>query len=283
MANEKESKVNRMERESRNARGKPLHGNYAGMSVDPDTGKYIDKPTSIQREVFKNESRADEMERESRNARGKPLHGNYAGMSVDPKTGEYVRKVVNVGKGGGGSGGASSDRRELQLGSDLDPKSMMKREDMKKGGAVKKYGKGGDVQSESSKLDQKNANMDKAQEEGYKRYQKQEADEARENAESRNIGKRLKDTALKAVDTVVTPIANKVHDANEYLSKKSEGVLSQKQREAMFGNPSKDREDWKKSSEKMTKDSYKKGGKVSSASSRGDGIATKGKTRGRIV
>ena len=229
------------------------------------------------------ESKVNRMERESRNARGKPLHGNYAGMSVDPKTGEYVRKVVNVGKGGGGSGGASSDRRELQLGSDLDPKSMMKREDMKKGGAVKKYGKGGDVQSESSKLDQKNAKMDKAQEEGYKRYQKQEADEARENAESRNIGKRLKDTALKAVDTVVTPIANKVHDANEYLSKKSEGVLSQKQREAMFGNPSKDREDWKKSSEKMTKDSYKKGGKVSSASSRGDGIATKGKTRGRIV
>jgi hypothetical protein len=158
-----------------------------------------------------------------------------------------------------------------------------KQSGMKKGGKVNKYAKGGDVQSESSKLDQKNAKMDKAQEEGYKRYQKQEADEARENAESRNIGKRLKDTALKAVDTVVTPIANKVHDANEYLSKKSEGVLSQKQREAMFGNPSKDREDWKKSSEKMTKDSYKKGGKVSSASSRGDGIATKGKTRGRIV
>ena len=185
MANEKESKVNRMERESRNARGKPLHGNYAGMSVDPDTGKYINKPTSIQREVFKNESRADEMERESRNARGKPLHGNYAGMSVDPKTGEYVRKVVNVGKGGGGSGGASSDRRELQLGSDLDPKSMMKREDMKKGGAVKKYGKGGDVQSESSKLDQKNAEMDKAQDEGYKRYQAEQAKEAKENAASR--------------------------------------------------------------------------------------------------
>jgi hypothetical protein len=28
---------------------------------------------------------------------------------------------------------------------------------------------------------------------------------------------------------------------------------------------------------------FKKGGKVSSASSRGDGIATKGKTKGRMV
>jgi len=136
-----------------------------------------------------------------------------------------------------------------------------------------------DKQTASSKLEQKNAAMDKAQEEGRKRYEKQEADEAKENAESRNIGKRLKDTALKAVDTVVTPIANKVHDANEYLSKKSEGVLSQKQREAMFGNPSKDREDWKKSSKEMTKDSYKKGGSVKSASARADGIAIRGKTR----
>ncbi len=141
-----------------------------------------------------------------------------------------------------------------------------------------------DKQSESSKLDQKNAAMDKAQEEGYKRYQAEQEREAKENAESRNVGKRLKDTALKAVDTVVTPIANKVYDANEYLSKKSEGVLSQKQREAIFGSPSKDREDWKKSSKEMTKDSYKKGGAIkSSASARGDGCAQRGKTKGRMV
>ncbi len=38
---------------------------------------------------------------------------------------------------GGGSGGAASDTREMQLGSELDPKAMMKREGMKKGGAVK--------------------------------------------------------------------------------------------------------------------------------------------------
>lgn len=39
---------------------------------------------------------------------------------------------------GGGSGGAgASDTRKMQLGSELDPKAMMKREGMKKGGAVK--------------------------------------------------------------------------------------------------------------------------------------------------
>jgi len=173
------------------------------------------------------ESKVNRMEREIRNARGKPLHGNYAGMSVDPKTGEYVRKVVNVGKGGGGSGGASSDRRELQLGSDLDPKSMMKREDMKKGGMAKAYAKGGDVQSESSKLDQKNAEMDKAQEEGFKRYQAEQAKEAKANADSRKS----------------MPSFN-------------------------FGKPEK----------------KAKGGAIkSSASSRGDGCAQRGKTKGRMV
>ena len=87
------------------------------------------------------------------------------------------------------------------------------------------YAKGGDVQSESSKLDQKNAEMDKAQDEGYKRYQAEQAKEAKENAASRK-------------------------------SMPSFG----------FGKPEK----------------KAKGGSVS-ASSRGDGIATKGKTRGRIV
>lgn len=100
---------------------------------------------------------------------------------------------------------------------------------MKKGGAVKtkKYAKGGDVQSESSKLDQKNAEMDKAQDEGYKRYQAEQAKEAKANADSRK-------------------------------SMPSFG----------FGKPEK----------------KAKGGSVkSSASSRADGIATKGKTRGRMV
>ena len=49
---------------------------------------------------------------------------------------EALKKEYKVPRGGGGSGGVS-DTRELQLGSDLDPKSMMKREGMKKGGSVK--------------------------------------------------------------------------------------------------------------------------------------------------
>jgi hypothetical protein len=91
----------------------------------------------------------------------------------------------------------------------------------------KRMKQGGDVQSESSKLDQKNAEMDKAQDEGYKRYQAEQAKEAKENAASRKS----------------MPFFN-------------------------FGKPEK----------------KAKGGAIkSSASSRGDGIATKGKTRGRIV
>ena len=134
---DKESFANKMERELRNARNKPLYGNYAGMSVDPDTGKYIDKPTSIQGTFSKSESKADEMERTIRGGRGKALHGNYTTMSVDPKTGEYKNKKIDVGstKGGGGSGGVS-DAREMQLGADLDPKAMMKKEGYKKGGKV---------------------------------------------------------------------------------------------------------------------------------------------------
>jgi len=84
-----------------------------------------------------------------------------------------------------------------------------------------------DVQSESSKLDQKNAEMDKAQEEGYKRYQAEQAKEAKANADSR----------------------------------KSMPSFS-------FGKPEK----------------KAKGGAIkSSASSRGDGCAQRGKTKGRMV
>ena len=84
-----------------------------------------------------------------------------------------------------------------------------------------------DTQSESSKLDQKNAEMDKAQEEGYKRYQAEQAKEAKANADSRKS----------------MPFFN-------------------------FGKPEK----------------KAKGGSIkSSASSRGDGCACRGKTRGKIV
>ena len=47
-----------------------------------------------------------------------------------------VGKLENKTRGGGGSGGAASDAREMQLGAEMDPKAMMKREGMKKGGSV---------------------------------------------------------------------------------------------------------------------------------------------------
>jgi hypothetical protein len=95
---------------------------------------------------------------------------------------------------------------------------------MKKGGAVKKYAKGGDVQSESSKLDQKNAEMDKAQAEGLNRYQAEQAKEAKANADSRKSMPSFK------------------------IEKKAKGGVVK-----------------------------------SSASSRADGCAVKGKTKGRMV
>jgi hypothetical protein len=94
------------------------------------------------------------------------------------------------------------------------------------------YAKGGDVQSESSKLDQANAAKDKMQDDGYKRYQAEQKREAEENAAPR---KAASEAVGKSFDYV----------------KKGLGMKS--------------------------------GGKVSSASSRADGCAQRGKTRGRMV
>lgn len=48
-------------------------------------------------------------------------------------------KVLNMihGVRGGGSGGSAGDRREAQLGAELDPKALMKRDGYKAGGKVK--------------------------------------------------------------------------------------------------------------------------------------------------
>ena len=55
--------------------------------------------------------------------------------SEDP---EFLKRLSGIkrSQSGGGSGGAGSDKRELQLGAEMDPKSMMKREDYKRGGKV---------------------------------------------------------------------------------------------------------------------------------------------------
>ena len=63
------------------------------------------------------------------------------------------KKPAGFTRGGGGGGGGGSDTRELQLGADLDPKAMMKRNGYKKGGMAKKYAKGGTVSSASSRGD----------------------------------------------------------------------------------------------------------------------------------
>lgn len=47
------------------------------------------------------------------------------------------QKVLRAKYGGGGSGGSAEDRREAQLGSDLDPKALMKRGGYKAGGRIK--------------------------------------------------------------------------------------------------------------------------------------------------
>ena len=54
----------------------------------------------------------------------------------DRKTGKWSPIKGNT-MGGGSGGGSSVDRKELQLGAELDPKAMMKREGYKKGGKVK--------------------------------------------------------------------------------------------------------------------------------------------------
>jgi hypothetical protein len=103
-----------------------------------------------------------------------------------------------------------------------------------------------DKQSESSKLDQKNAAMDKAQEEGYKRYQAEQAKEAEENAGPR-----------KAVGEAVDYVKEK---ASKFGKDFVEGAKQ-------YG------EAYKKGL------GMKSGGSVKSASARADGCAIRGKTR----
>ncbi len=87
----------------------------------------------------------------------------------------------------------------------------------KKGGSVNKYAKGGDVQSESSKLDQRNAAKDKAQDEGFKRYQAEQAKEAKENAGPR-------ESMGKAVDFVKKGLGMKSGGSVKSASKRADGI-----------------------------------------------------------
>ena len=89
--------------------------------------------------------------------------------------------------------------------------------DYAKGGKTKAYAKGGDVQSESSKLDQRNAAKDKAQDEGFKRYQAEQAKEAKENAGPR-------EAVGKAVDFVKKGLGMKSGGSVKSASARADGI-----------------------------------------------------------
>lgn len=71
--------------------------------------------------------------------KGNPISAVNVGVQKPegvPKTAKKPTTSFKV-SGGGSSGAGVSDTREMQLGSDLDPKAMMKKEGYKKGGMAK--------------------------------------------------------------------------------------------------------------------------------------------------
>jgi hypothetical protein len=92
--------------------------------------------------LYDNKERAfvNMKEYKSESSANKAAESRNQGFGSSRYSAEKYSDVVsrNTPKsGGGGSGGSASDTREMQLGAELDPKAMMKREGYKKGGAVK--------------------------------------------------------------------------------------------------------------------------------------------------
>ena len=79
----------------------------------------------------------------------------------------------------------------------------------------------------------------------------------------------IREAVQQAKDTALTPFAMMMADAKRSGTKLSDEEKSELRREVTRGNKGEDAE-------------YKKGGKVSSASSRADGVAQRGKTRGKV-
>jgi hypothetical protein len=79
----------------------------------------------------------------------------------------------------------------------------------------------------------------------------------------------IREAFEQAKDTALTPFAMMAADARRSGTKLSDEDKSELKREVTRGNKGEDKE-------------YKKGGSVSSASKRADGIAQRGKTRGKI-
>lgn len=63
-------------------------------------------------------------------------------QATSVRGGHSLADRLGVGVGSGGGSGGVSDTREMQLGSELDPKGMMKREGYKKGGTASSRGDG---------------------------------------------------------------------------------------------------------------------------------------------
>ena len=114
-----------------------------------------------------------------------------------------------------------------------------------------------DIQSESSKLDQENARKDAKMKAEYEAYQRSQKAEAEENAGPR-----------KAVGEAVDYVKNKASDFASDLGKGARNY-GRLYKEGLGMKPD-------------TAYEKKKGGVIKSASSRADGCAIRGKTRGKM-
>ena len=93
----------------------------------------ITKFLESEREAKERDPEKYKKEREQDARREYKDHDRYS----DQKLMERYERMKSRKQSGGGSGGSGvADTREMQLGADLDPKAMMKREGYKKGGKV---------------------------------------------------------------------------------------------------------------------------------------------------
>ena len=93
---------------------------------------------------------------------------------------------------------------------------------------------------------------------------------AKKKQDAANRPSTMREAVQQAKDTALTPFAMMMANARRSGTKLSAEEKAELKREVTRGNKGEDAE-------------YKKGGKVSSASSRADGCATKGKTKGRMI
>ena len=161
------------------------------------------------------------------------------------KAQQMERQEKKQRRSGGGGGGGSSDLRELQLGYDLDPKAMMRN--------FGEYAKGGNVGSKGQGLPRGKAT--------YSAHQTMVEDG---DADNITVERNPNDKRLNHLYR--SPIGGNFKNLNEASEYASE--LQRETRGMKKGGKVK----------KMASV-----GKVSSASSRGDGCAQRGKTRGRMV